>query len=92
MMKKVLLVLSIVTITSCQSEKDKLIDSKISSIDAQLELIELTEDEFDRDLELLDKDWSDLTDEEKMFMATFEAKVNRHTQLTKEREYWVLQK
>ncbi len=96
-MKEIIIVaVAVATLISCQSEKDKLIDDKISSIDARLESIvesiDLTRDEQDRYLELMGKDRDSLTDKELELMLTVEAISNRCTQLNEEREYWILQK
>ncbi len=94
-MKEIIIAaVAVATLMSCQSEKDKLIDSKISTIDAELELINLTEADFDSVLLLMNQDTLGLnfTDEEIMFMEEVNYKINRHTQLINERENWVLQK
>jgi predicted transglutaminase-like cysteine proteinase len=94
-MKEIIIAaVAVATLMSCQSEKDKLIDSKISTIDAKLELINLTEADFDSVLLLMNQDTLGLnfTDEEIMFMEEVNYKINRHTQLINERENWVLQK
>ena len=94
-MKEIIIAaVAVATLMSCQSEKDKLIDSKISTIDVELELINLTEADFDSVLLLMNQDTLGLnfTDEEIMFMEEVNYKINRHTQLINERENWVLQK
>ena len=92
-MKKIIIAaVAIATLMSCQSEKDKLIDEKIASIDSQLESIELIEEDFNRYMEILEREDFNPTDEELEFMAEHDYKSNLHTQLTEKREYWVLQK
>ena len=100
-------VVAVATLMSCQSEKDKLIDSKIASIDARLELVDYELSDFDKYYELMQRkgevrrimdsgdtlyELPDYTEEERKFMYTLEAKLDRYSQLEEEREFWILQK
>jgi hypothetical protein len=109
-MKKIIIAtIAVSTLISCQSEKDKLIDSKISSIDTRLESIEYDLEDWDRYDELRRRkstkiryigsysgdtlyEQPEYTEEEREFMYTLEAKLNRSSELKSEKEYWILQK
>jgi len=100
---------AVATLISCQSEKDKLIDSKIASIDTRLESIDYDLEDWDRYDELSRRkstkiryissysgdtlyEQPEYTEEEREFMYTLEAKLNRSSELKLEKEYWILQK
>jgi len=107
MKEMIIAAVAVATLMSCQSEKDKLIDSKISSIDARLELVDYELSDFDKYDKLMQRkgevrrimdsgdtlyELPDYTEEELKLIGEIEWKVNYSSQLKEEREFWVLQK
>ena len=92
-MKEIIIAaVAVATLMSCQSEKDKLIDSKIASIDARLDYdISLEDHEYFQ--KLMERDVNvEYTEKERKFINIMKAKINYYSQLEEEREFWVLQK